>query len=63
MQQDTQIMSLHANEQIMLKNNIFKRKKLRQVKSLDHPCASIKINKYGTNNFIVVNVLADTGAQ
>ena len=51
-------MSFHANKRI-----IFDRKKLRKAKTLDHPRASIKITKYGTNKFIVVSALADTSAQ
>ena len=63
MQQDTQILSLHANKRIMLNNIIFERKKLSKAKSLDNPRASIKIIKYGTNKFIVVRALAYTGVQ
>ena len=63
MQQDTQIMSLHANKRVLLNNIIFDRKKMRKAKTLDHPRVSIKITKYGTNKFIVVSALADTGAQ
>ena len=47
----------------MLNNIIFDRKKLRKAKTLDHPRASIKITKYGTNKFIMVSALADTGSQ
>ena len=55
MQQDTQIMSLHSNKRIMLNNIIFDMKKLRKAKTSDHPRASIKITKYGTNNFIMIS--------
>ena len=36
---------------------------MSRTKSFDHPRASIKLNKYGINKFIVVRALADTGAQ
>ena len=54
-------MSLHASNQIMLKNIILWRKKLCEYKSLDHPSATIEITKCGTSKFIVVSSLADTG--
>ena len=56
-------MSLHANKRIMLNNIILDRKKLCKAKTSDHPRASIKITKYGTNKSIMVSALADTGAQ
>ena len=55
MQQDTQIMSLHAHKRTILNNIIFERKINRKAKSLDHPRASIKITKYCTNKFIVLS--------
>ena len=47
----------------MSSNVIFNKKKLHSAKSLDHPRASLKITNYGTNKFIMVSTLADTGAQ
>ena len=64
MQQDTQIMSLHASKRIMLNNIIFSKNSLRKAKAkTDHPRASVKIAKHGTNKFAWVSALADTGAQ
>ena len=54
MQQDTQIMSLHADERIKLNNVIFYKKKLHKAKSLNYPCASVKITKYGTNKCLII---------
>ena len=39
------------------------KKKLHKSKPLDHPFASVKITKYGSNKLIKVSALADTGAQ
>ena len=47
----------------MLNNIIFVKKNFRRAKTLDHPRASIKITKYGTNKFVMVSALADTGEQ
>ena len=64
MQQDTQIMSLHASKRIMLNNIIFSKNSLRKAKATtDHPRASVKIARHGTNKFAWVSALADTGAQ
>ena len=63
MQQNTQVMSLHANKRIMLNNIIFDKRNLRRAKTFDHPQVSIKITKYGTNKFVMVSTIADTGAQ
>ena len=64
MQQDTQIMSLHASKRIMLNKIIFSKNSLRKAKAkTDHPRASVKIAKHGTNKFAWVSALADTGAQ
>ena len=59
----TQIMSLQADERIISISVIFNKKKLHKSKSLDHPFASVKITKYGSNKLIKVSALADTGAQ
>ena len=56
-------MSITANKWIMLNNIIFVKKNFRRAKTLDHPRASIKITKYGTNKFVMVSALADTGEQ
>ena len=45
MQQNTQVMSLHANKRVMLNNFIFDKRNLRRAKTLDHPRASTKITK------------------
>ena len=39
MQQNTQVMSLHANKRIMLNNIIFNKRILRRAKTWDHPRA------------------------
>ena len=57
-------MSLHASKRIMLNNIIFSKNTLRKAKAkTDHPRASVKIAKHGTNKFAWVSDLADTGAQ
>ena len=63
MQQNTQLMPLHAINRIMLNNIIFDKRSLRRAKTLDHRRSSIKNTKYGTNKFVMVNSLADTSAQ
>ena len=64
MQKDSQIMSLHASKRIMLNNTIFSKNSLRKAKATtDHPRASVKIARHGTNKFAWVSALADTGAQ
>ena len=56
MQQDTQIMSLHASKRIMLNNTIFSKKSLRKAKATsDHPRASVKIARHCTNKFAWVS--------
>ena len=59
MQQNTQVITLISNKQTMLNNTFFDKRHLRRTKTLDHPRASIKVTKYGTNKF----ALADTFAQ
>ena len=57
-------MSLHASKRIMLNNTIFSKNSLRKAKATtDHPRASVKIARHGTNKFAWVSALADTGAQ
>ena len=57
-------MSLHASKGIMLSNIIFNKNTLRKAKATtDHPCASVKIDKRGTNKSAWVGILAGTGAQ
>jgi len=64
MQQDTQIMSLHASKRIMLNNIILSKNSLRKAKATnDYLRASVKIAKHGTNKFAWGSALADTGAQ
>ena len=63
MQQNTQVMSLHTNKQVMLNNIIFDKRNLCRAKTFDHPRASIKITIYGTNKFVMVSASANTGAQ
>ena len=62
-QQNTQVMSLHANKRILLNKIFLDKKNLRLAKTLDHPRASTKISQYGTNKYVMVSALADTGAQ
>ena len=53
-------MSLLASKRIILNNTIFSKNSLRKAKAkTDHPRASVKITKHGTNKF----ALADTFAQ
>ena len=48
----------------MLNNIIFNKNTLRKAKAAtDHPCASVKINKRGTNKSAWVRALGDTGTQ
>ena len=47
----------------MVNSIIFDKRNLCRAKTFDHPRASIKITKYGTNKFVMVSALADTGAQ
>ena len=47
----------------MLNNIIFDKRNLRRAKTFDHSRVSTKITKYSTNKFVMVNALADTGAQ
>ena len=64
MQQDTQIMSLHACKGIILNNIIFNKNTLHKAKATtDYPRASVEIAKRGTNKSARVSALADTGAQ
>ena len=55
MQQNTQVMPLHANKRIMLNNIIFNKRNSRRAKTLDHLGVSIKIIKYGTNKLVMVS--------
>ena len=63
MQQNTQVMSLHANKRITLNNIIFNKRNLRRAKTFELLRASIEITKQSTNKFYMFSVLADTGAQ
>ena len=63
MQPNTEVMSLHANKQIMLNNIIFDKRNLRRAKIFDHPHASIKITTYGTTKFVMVSALGNTSVQ
>ena len=57
-------MSLHASKRIILNNIIFSKNSLRKAKATtNHPRASVKIARHGTNKFAWVSALADTGAQ
>ena len=47
----------------MLNNIIFDRRSLHKAKTLEYPHASMQTTKYGTNKFVMVSALADTGAQ
>ena len=61
MQQDTLIMSLHTNK---FSNIICNKNTLHKAKAnTDHPCASVKISKRGTNKSACLGDLADTGPQ
>ena len=54
MQQNTQVMLLPASKRILLNNIISDKRNLGRAKTLDHPCAEIKIIKYNTNKFVIV---------
>ena len=56
-------MLLHSNEKIILNNIIFDIRNFRRANKLDQPRASIKITWYGTNKFVMVSALADTGSK
>jgi len=64
LQQDNQLLSLHASKSIRLNNIMFNKYTLHKAKAtVDHPHLSIKIVKCGTNKSVCLSALADTSAQ
>ena len=59
MQQNTQVMSLHANKLIMLNNINFDKRNMRKPR---HSTIQVhQLKSLNTNKFVMVSVLADTG--